>query len=192
MVIPRDSQLCEFGSDIGPSNQITTVEFPVVAFHLVAAVWAPDSSSRPEHAKRCRKSVVLTRKCSLMVVPQSYISLVSGATLTPHGVWIRMSVIIFSDNRAVTCIESLQPCHQSRPKISRSPRSTYCTDTGPRSRTPQVRMTGQGLTHHEKKRRRVVCPMCGDPVQVVQLVLLDGAETWVLSESPLLLTQRTS
>jgi hypothetical protein len=115
VVTPWNDCVFAFGTDLGPGNQITTVAFPADAFHLAAAVWAPDTASMADAwgaAPDARTlgpfipnapNTVLTRTRGLMVVPQPYVPLVLGATLTPREAWARVSTAIFNDNRVVSC-----------------------------------------------------------------------------------------
>jgi hypothetical protein len=117
---PYDGLIYGFGTDIGPGNQITTVQFPNDAFHMTNEFWAPDIASMTaaweEHPQANTlgpfepnsPNTILTRTRNLMIVPQPYVPLMLGATLSPRQAWIRVSTAIMSDNNAVSCAPVLE------------------------------------------------------------------------------------
>jgi hypothetical protein len=84
---PWDNQIYGFATDIGPGNQITTVEFPNNAFYLANEVRAPDIASMADAWAENPQAdalgpflpgdanTVLIRTRYLMIVPHPYVPL---------------------------------------------------------------------------------------------------------------------
>jgi hypothetical protein len=117
---PWDSLIYAFATDLGPGNQITSVQFPADAFYLTNEVRAPDVASMaaaweanpqaeflgpfdPDAA-----NTVLIRSRHFMIVPQAYVPLILGSTLTPREAYRRLSTAIIADNRVVACAPVLE------------------------------------------------------------------------------------
>lgn len=117
---PHDGHVYCNASDLGPGNQITTAVFPPNAFYMVNEVRAPDAASmaaawtaNPQAASLGpfapdAPNTVLIRTRFLMIVPQPYIALLLGATLTPKEAWMLVATAVFNDNRAVSCAPLLE------------------------------------------------------------------------------------
>jgi hypothetical protein len=117
IVNPWDGNVYGFATDLGPGNQITTVQWPEDVFHLSAAdVYVKEdvasmaealtknggaASLGPYVVADPNVEVVHTRM--MMVVPHPYVPLVLGASLTPREAWMRLSTAITVDNRMVAC-----------------------------------------------------------------------------------------
>jgi hypothetical protein len=116
IVTPWDGNVYGFATDLGPGNQITTVQWPEDAFHLSAAdVFVKDVASMAEALTEnggaaslgpyvvANPNVEVVRTRMMMVVPHPYVPLVLGASLTPREAWMRLSTAITADNRMVAC-----------------------------------------------------------------------------------------
>jgi hypothetical protein len=94
----------------------------------MAAAWAADPQTAFGPFQTNAANAILIRISNLMIVPQAYVSLILGETLTPREVYLRLSTYIFVDNRALPVplfSSGLLPCLRSyRSALLRATKNT--------------------------------------------------------------------
>lgn len=112
-----DNRIFAFVSDVGPGNQISTIEMPASPFARTAEVRVPtlgttDAAWAANAGGDCLGPFVdavtadteMLRTRQFMPVPKEYASTVlRRGTYTPQELWMELGGLLQADNRAVSC-----------------------------------------------------------------------------------------